>query len=125
MNVHTMDLGKVKEQVLHSTDIDELRKIQLDLTEYKGNLHKSILMSDSPSEKTEIIASLNLSSSMLNIVLDRLEELKSEQNRVNYNFRMAAKEILTKEMYNNIFELAKKTRYEAKPILHKLKHDKK
>lgn len=107
-------INDFKQVVLNSQDKNELYLQEIELVEYAGSLHKSLKLSDSDMETSEIISNLKTTESLLRICQERQEETGNFANRVNYNFRMAAKSVLTKETYQKIWELAQLTRNDVK-----------
>ena len=107
-------IADFKKVVLDSQDKNELYSVEVELVEYAGNLHKSLKLADSDMEASEIISNLKTSESLLRICQERQSEVGNFANRINYNFRMAAKSVLTKETYQKIYELAQLTRNDVK-----------
>lgn len=117
-------IADFKKVVLDSQDKNELYSSEVELVEYVGNLHKSLKLAESDMEASEIISNLKTSESLLRICQERQSEVSNFANRVNYNFRMAAKSVLTKETYQKIWELAQLTRNDVKDKNKELKANK-
>lgn len=120
-----MTLQEIRQEMMASENIIELYNIELDLVERIGILHKEVIMADSPMSQSEIKANLSMANALLNICKERQAEMKDLGGRLNYNFRMAAKAILTKENYKNVMDFAVQPRHEVKSELSKLKHNRK
>ncbi len=113
-----------KKVILSSQDKNELYLHEVELTETIGNLHKGLRLSESDMETSETIAKLKTAESLLRICQERQQETGNWANRINYNFRMAAKSVLTKETYQKIWELAQLTRNDVKDKNKELKTNK-
>lgn len=60
---------------------------------------------------------LNLNNNLLNALNYQLELVKNDNQRLNHNFRMLAKKMLTKETYNKIYELSFSRLAESKELI--------
>lgn len=107
-------LSDLKEIVLNSQDKNELYSLEIELQELIGNLHKRIRMADTIMDKSDAQAELGLANSMIGICRERQNEVGNWNNKVNYNFRMAAKTMLSKETYQKIWVQAQLTRTDTK-----------
>ena len=109
-----MDLQKTKISVMSTDQVFDLYNIEIELVEYIGDLHRSIIMCETNIEGSEYRAKLSLANTLLSICRERQGEMKDFGARINYNFRMAAKGMLKKEIYSKIYEAAKMPRREIK-----------
>jgi hypothetical protein len=103
-----------KEVVLNSQDKNELYVAEVEIQELIGALHKRIRMADTHMDKSEAQAELGVANSLVGICRERQNEVGNWNNKVNYNFRMAAKVMLTKETYQKIWTQAQLTRTDTK-----------
>lgn len=107
-------LSDFKKVVLSSQDKNELYLTEVELQEYIGARHKAIRMAETEMDATEEKGNLGVAQSLVGICRERQSEVGNWANKVNYNFRMAAKSVLAKETYQKIWELAQLTRNDAK-----------
>lgn len=107
-------LADFKEVVLNSQDKNQLYLTEVELQEFMGARHKAIRMAETEMEATEAKGDLGVAQSLAGICRERQQEVGNFANRVNYNFRMAARSVLTKETYQQIWELAQLTRNDVK-----------
>lgn len=116
-------LADFKEVVLNSQDKNELYLAEVEIQEYIGARHKAIRMADTEMDATEEKSNLGIAQSLIGICRERQSEVGNWANKVNYNFRMAAKNVLTKETYQKIWELAQLTRNDVKDKKKELKSE--
>lgn len=107
-------LTDFKEVVLNSQDKNELYLTEVELQEYIGARHKAIKMADTEMDATDEKSNLGIAQSLIGICRERQNEVGNWANKINYNFRMAAKSVLTKDTYQKIWELAQLTRDDVK-----------
>jgi hypothetical protein len=103
-----------KEVVLNSQDKNELYIAEVEIQELIGALHKRIRMADTQMDKSDAQAELGIATSLVGICRERQSEVGNWANKVNYNFRMAARSMLTKETYQKIWKQAQLTRTDTK-----------
>lgn len=103
-------LTGLKETVLNSQDKQELFVAEVELTELIGSFHKSIKLSETEMDKCDQKSYLGLADSLLGICRDRQKEVGMLDNKINYNFRTAAKVLLKKETYDRIYSYAQMPR---------------
>ena len=126
-----INIEKLKQVILKETEITSLYEIQIDLSKLIKNAHKQNLIAETALEKSEAKGNLGIYHSMLEVLQNRISKLKeidkeerNEDNRINYNFRLAAKTVLKKETYNQIMNLALIKRAEFKEKAEILKQQK-
>lgn len=117
-------LSDLKEIVLNSQDKNELYSLEIELQELIGNIHKRIRMAGTIMDKSDAQAELGLANSMIGICRERQGEVGNWNNKVNYNFRMAAKAMLSKETYQKIWTQAQLTRTDTKESSKELRKNK-
>lgn len=112
------DLKKI---VLESQDKNELYSAEIELTEMISNLYAKVENARNSAYKVQYKGELSVAISIKDVCRDRQSELREQaskdadaHNRMNYNFRMAAKAMLTKETYENILVRAALPRKEVK-----------
>ena len=115
------ELESLKETVLNSQDKNELYLAEVQLTEISSRLHKAIKLADTTIEQVEHKGNLSLATSLIGICRERQSEVGNWANKVNYNFRMAAKTMLKSETYKAIWEKAQLTRQDVKDEKRSLK----
>ena len=108
------DLTELKHKVLHSEDKNELMECQIELTECLSEYHsiKARYELDNSPEyaMVELKGKIALCYSISQICKTRIDDWRDTEGKSNYHFRMAAKVVLPKEIYNSIFELTKLSR---------------
>lgn len=109
-----MDLKQTRQSIMAAETVEPLYEIELDLVELIGTLHKGIMMADSNFEQSEVKSNLSMANALLNICKDRQADVRDTGNRLNYNFRMAAKTMLSKETYQSIMDKSFLPRKEVK-----------
>lgn len=109
-----MDLVKTRAEMMASDDINQLYNIELDLTQYVGTLHKNVVTAGSNMEQVEEKAKLSMANALLGICRERQAEVKDTGNRLNYNFRMAAKSMLDEKTFDDIMQKARLPRRTVK-----------
>lgn len=108
------DLQQLKQIVLTSQDKDELYLAEIELTELSSSLHKAIRLSEFASDQGEHKGNLSLATALIGICRERQQEMGNLANRINYNFRMAAKLMLKKETYEAIWQKSQLPRRDVK-----------
>ena len=115
-----MDIEQVKQDVLNTESQRLLFELMIDITKEISTLHIELTKTEDKLKKIEIKGKINLLSTFLNIINNRIEEVKmiekkKEQIEVknerkelmsNRQFRIAAQTVLTKETYERIVELS-------------------
>ena len=119
-----MDLKQIRQDVMTSENINQLYEIELDLVEHIGTLHKGIMLADTTMEQSEVKSNLSMANALLEICKDRQSEVKDIGGRLNYNFRMAARAMLSRETYNLIMDKAHLPRKKVKEETNLLKQNK-
>lgn len=119
-----MDLKQIRQDVMTSENINQLYEIELDLVEHIGALHKGIMLADTTIEQSEVKSNLSMANALLEICRDRQSEVKDTGGRLNYNFRMAARAMLSRETYNSIMDKAHLPRKKVKEETGYLKQNK-
>lgn len=116
-----IDIDELQQEILEAENTTRLYEIQIDLSKLIKNVHQQIIMAETTMEQSEAKGNLGIYHSMLSVLQNRISEIKEleraekdSNNRINYNFRMASKSVLKKETYNQIMDLAQKTRHEVK-----------
>jgi hypothetical protein len=116
-----MTLEHLKTIVLNSESKDEMYKCEIELTEIVSSLYKTLPLLDLGQERIETKSKLSLANSLLTVCRERKEEVGNLANRINYNFRTAAKLMLSKETYEKIYSQACVPRKETKEMKKELK----
>jgi len=118
-----IDIDELQQEILESNNTNQLYEIQIYLSKLIKNVHQQIILAETIMEQSEAKGNLGIYHSMLSVLQNRILEIreseKSEKNINNcnnYNFRMAAKTVLKKEIYNQIMDLSIKTRKEIKEL---------
>ncbi len=101
-----MDLVKARQNLMDSDDIKQLYNIELDLTEYVAQLHKNIITAGTIMEQSEEKGTLTMANALIGICRERQAEVKNTGGKFNYNFRMAAFDLLHETVYKEIAALA-------------------
>jgi hypothetical protein len=108
-------------EIMNCDNLQKLCEEKQALTDRIGGMHISLRLCEEDMERTEIKSGLTSANSLLEIVNQRIEDVRTdaqleqrEQDRINYNFRTAAKSLLTKETYAKVMDEAVKTRREFK-----------
>lgn len=118
-----MDLKETRQSVMTAETITQLYEIELDLTEHIGILHKGVMTADTTFEQSDVKSNLSMANTLLAICRERQSEVRDLGNRLNYNFRMASKSMLTKDTYENIMRKAHLPRQEVKSEIGELKQN--
>lgn len=111
------NIESLQDDVLDSYDVAELRECEMELQDMAGNLYKAIELAETQLDAIEYKSQLSKVNSLINICKDRQKEVNNENNRVNYNFRVASKKMLTKSTYEEIYAKAKMSRRDFKEIV--------
>lgn len=119
-----MNLKETRQSVMAAETITQLYELELDLTEHIGVLHKGVMTADTTFEQSEVKSNLSMANALLGICRERQAEVKDLGGRLNYNFRMAAKAMLTKDTYESIIRKAHLPRQEVKSETKELKQNK-
>ncbi len=126
-----IDIEQAQQEILQSDQLSRLYEIQIELSKLIKNAHHQNLTADTIMEQSEAKGNLGIYHSMLDILQNRVQELKeiakderNEQGRLNYNFRMAARNVLEKKTYQAIMDLAMQTRREVKEQSKELRQNK-
>ena len=126
-----ININYLQEGILSETDINKMYEMQIELSKLIKNAHKQKLIAETTMDESEAKGNLSIYYSMLDVLQNRISETRefdkhnrNEQNRINYNFRLAAKTVLKKETYNQIIDLAMKPRAEFKEDAKELKRNK-
>lgn len=121
-------LTDLKKIVLESQDKNELYSAEIELTELISELYAKVAGARNASDKIKFKGELSVTNTMRDVCKDRQVELKTQlsreadaANRQNYNFRMAAKSMLTKETYEKIWLMSSIPRKEVKEITKELR----
>jgi hypothetical protein len=109
-----MNFKETRQSVMTAQTVAELYELELDLTEHIGTLHKGIMLSDTTMEQSEIKSNLSMANALLGICRERQVEVKDKGGRLNFNFRMAAKAMLSHKTYDEIMNKAQQPRREVK-----------
>lgn len=109
-----MNLQELKEKTLGSEELNELYQIEVELMEKVSELYKAVSMCETKTEQIEKKSDLTLANGLLGICRDRQSQRKDIEDRINYNFRMAAKDMLLPETYKKIYSKAHLPRIEVK-----------
>lgn len=124
-------IADLKEIVLKAQDKDELYIAEIDLQELIADLYSKIETTYNAATKVRYKGELSVANSLIGICRERQNEVAKKQqdarnsdNRHNYNFRMAAKSVLTKATYEKISQLAILTRGEVKGMNPELRNNK-
>lgn len=107
-------LKDLKGVVLNSQDKNELYLAEVELTEIINSQHTAIKLADTKMEVGEHIGNLNMAQTLVGICKERQSEVGNLANKINYNFRMAAKLMLSKETYDKIYMQANLPRKDVK-----------
>ena len=101
-----MNLSETRKTVLASTEVVELYGIELDIIDFINSQYQEMLTHPSIERKRELKSNAKYADALLFICRTRQDEVRNSNNRLNHNFRMAAKQILSKADFNKINELA-------------------
>jgi len=112
--LYFMNLKETRQKVMTAETVTDLYELELDLTEHIGVLHKGVMLSDTTMEQSEVKSNLSMANALLGICRERQAEVKDIGGRLNYNFRMAAKAMLSKQTYDAIMLKAQLPRREVK-----------
>jgi len=108
-----LSLEELSNRIAEDVDIDNLFRYQVEI----GNiLHNEYSGDKNEFNKGVVIAAnnaLDVCKKRIDIISERNKILTNEANRVNHNFRIASKKVLTKSTYNIILNNAYKTIKEA------------
>ena len=122
-------MSTLQQRIINENDIQNLYQLQIEVSEKIKENHVQIMDSSTNTQKSEAKGDLGINYSLLEMVKNKISTIKekireeqNEQNRINYNFRMAAKNMLKEELYDQLMFLAKKTRTAAKIEMIKLKN---
>lgn len=107
-------LNELRTIVLESESAQELTLMELELTEMISGLYAKVSDSRSKAEANEHKANLSMANTLIRICREKGNGLRDKNNRLNYNFRMAAKDMLTPETFKKIMDKAHLPRLEAK-----------
>jgi predicted nuclease with TOPRIM domain len=69
-----------------------------------GNTYRQIPKSETITEQSELKAELTLINSLIKICDERMQELRNEDGRINYNFRVNARIMLKSETYKKYWK---------------------
>lgn len=115
------DINDLQKIVLESKDRNELYATEIELIQVIAGLYANLNQVYSNSTRVRIKAQLSTAVALKEICKEGSTQLKHDEereknlaNKINYNFRMAAKQQLTKETYNKIWLLANTPRQEVK-----------
>lgn len=111
-----MDLKELRETIVESDDLTAIYNAHLDLEEGISELYKELEDVEERDERIRIKSDLTLANSLRKISIDRQKNLNNSEVVKNYNFRMAAKTVLTKPTYNVLMDLAAMPRRDVKAI---------
>jgi hypothetical protein len=118
-----INLDELQDKILSEQCTDKLYRIQIDLSRMIRNAKVQKELAETIMEQSEAGGNLGVYYSMLEVVHGRIEKLKQEakddrdyNGRLNHNFRLAAKNVLKKDTYAKIMELAMINRPEIKRI---------
>lgn len=121
-------MSTLKERILQENDVQKLYLLQIEVSQEIKDIHVRINNSKNTKEQSIEKGNLGVSYSILELVKDKISNTKqkaredqNEQNRINYNFRMAAKNMLDDDVFDQLMFLARKTRREAKVDMINLK----
>lgn len=114
-------LTEIKGIILSSLDKNELYNLELELTEIISRCYRSISLSETTAESIDHKADLSMANALLGVCKNKQIDAGNEQNRINHNFRCAAKLMLTPETYNRILDNARLSRSEVKSQKNELK----
>jgi len=102
------NIDDIKSVVLNTEDIKDLYEVQIDITEHLSQKHDSRSWHEKGStEYVRISGEIALLYSLLEICKDRINKWNDIEGKCNYNFRMAARMVLTKDTYEKVSALAK------------------
>ena len=101
-----MNLIETRKLVLESIDVVDLYGIELDIIDFINSQYQELLMHPSIERKRELKSNSKYADALLFICRTRQDEVRNSNNRLNHNFRMAAKKILSKTDFNKINEFA-------------------
>lgn len=126
-----IDLDSLRATILESEDLKQLYEIQIDLSRSIANCHRGKREAQTESEVSELQGTLGTYIAIREVLTNRIPEIKEKQyneanqeQRLNYNFRMAAKLMLKKETYQSIMNEAHKPRRDVKENYRELKSNK-
>ncbi len=97
------------QQILDSDDLHWLFKTNVELTEDISATHREIREAQTESEKSDAQGELSVLYALQEITKHKIAEAKDTNNRLNYNFRIAAKYMLKKETYKALMEQSNNT----------------
>lgn len=105
-----MSLQEVEDLVLSLSDVQDLYIIQLELTKKLSLLHKKIheVPFDNESQRNLIRTDISWAEQLKSICDKKYNQLVNESAKFNRSFRMVAEKKLTKQLYNQLCEEAKK-----------------
>ena len=116
-------LADLKKIVLESEDKNELYSAEIELTEIISDLYAKVANAYNAGQKIKYKGELSVAITIRDVCKDQQAELRRKlsqeadaANRQNYNFRMAAKSILTKETYEKIWAMSTIPRKEVKEL---------
>lgn len=114
-------MSTLQQRILQENDVQKLYLLQIEVSQEIKDIHVRINNSKNTKEQSIEKGNLGVSYSILELVKDKISNAKqkvkddqNEQNRINYNFRMAAKNMLDDDVFDQLMFLARKTRREAK-----------
>lgn len=121
-------MSTLQQRILQENDVQKLYLLQIEVSQEIKDIHVRINNYKNTKEQSIEKGNLGVSYSILELVKDKISNTKqkaredqNEQNRINYNFRMAAKNMLDDDVFDQLMFLARKTRREAKVDMINLK----
>ena len=116
-----MSIEELQDIAMLSKDIDEVRECFNALSNRSASLYESLPTVQTNIEAHKIKADLTRTNNLLEICRDRMYEVKNTTRQLDHNFRLAAREMLKKETYDKIKEMALFKRRDVKRIKYKLR----
>lgn len=114
MNNNQPEVFSLKKLILDCDDLGKLYEYKLDLTQDVNEAYQNANTAQTREDRHTYFAKVNEYKAMLDVVEHKIRDTKDTGSRLNYNFRMAAKQVLQPATYKKIMELSHQTIRELK-----------
>lgn len=98
---------EIEDILIDGDDLNTIYRLDIFLERQKTNLFLILHKEKIDQKRAEIKASLSWTENMHTICKSRQHDLKEDNNKFNWKFRIAAEKILPEGLYNQIAENAK------------------
>lgn len=118
------DLKRIEAIVMEGDDLTEMHHVRLELDDIVHELYIKIDNEYSKHDKIELKAKLTKANSLKEILRDRVRMQATKEAKKNYNFRLAARDMLQKKTYEAILKMARLPRKDVKEAREELRSNK-